>query len=108
MLAALLPACESPYPVPGPAPPAIRHLRSEPHRAALCIARNVDGYRSPYTAHIREAAPPALVEVEVRGRESVAVVDLLEENDGSLARIRRISSHGYGVDELLAAILTGC
>jgi hypothetical protein len=107
-LAALLQACESPPPVAEPAPSAVKHLRNEPHRAAVCVARNVDSYRSPYTAHIRQGTPPALVEVEVRGRESVAVVEFLEENDGSAARIRRPPAPAHGVDELIEAVLTGC
>jgi hypothetical protein len=83
-------------------------LRNEPHLAAVCVARNVDGYPSPYSAHIRAGTAPALVEVEVRGRERVALVELVADGDGSTANIRTTPVQPYGLDELVAAMLAGC
>ena len=83
-------------------------LRQEPHRAAVCIAGNVDRYRSPYSAQIRPGTAPAIVEVHVRGAEIVAIAKLLVAGDASTAEIWMTPQPLYDRDALVAAMIAGC
>src|SRR5215210_2714695 len=62
-------------------------LREEPHRAAVCVARNLDRHASGYIAQIRQGIEPALVEIHVRAIEVAARADFLLARDGSTAVI---------------------
>jgi hypothetical protein len=62
-------------------------LRQEPHRAAVCMARNIDRNRRELTAHIRQGSAPALVEVDVRAERLVALARFLVSEEGSVALI---------------------
>ena len=100
--------CQAPAPLPQP-PETARatfHLREEPLRAAACIARNVDRYRSPYSARIVAGAAPVVAEVIVSGREVVATAQLFVAGDGSTARVESAPVHGR--EELVAAMGGGC
>ena len=81
-------------------------MRDEPLRAAACIARNVDRYRSPYSARIRPGAPPAIAEVIVSGREIVSSVQLHESGAASTAVI--VTQPVDRRDELVSAMIHGC
>jgi hypothetical protein len=83
-------------------------LRQEPLRAAACIARNVDRYRSPYSARIGPAEPPAVAEVIVGAREIVSVVRLFAAGGASTALVWTTPEPVYGRDELIAAMMEGC
>src|SRR5687768_8764677 len=86
----LLAACQAPHVHTAPETVStIRHLRQEPLRAAACIARNVDRYRSPYSAQIRPAAAPASAEVLIRGSDTVAIARLFSAGPASQVEIRR-------------------
>src|SRR4051794_40742872 len=82
-------------------------LREEPHRAAVCVARNIDRHKSGFTARIRQGAAPALVEVEVRANEPIALAEFLVSGDGSTARIWTTAKDAYRPDELVAAMIDG-
>ena len=81
-------------------------MRLEPLRAAGCIARNVDRYRSPYSARIVPGTAPAMAEVIVTGRETVAVAQLFAAGDASTAVI--VSEPVHERDALVAAMVEGC
>jgi hypothetical protein len=83
-------------------------LREEPHRAAVCIASNLDRYPSPYSAQIQPGTGPVLVEVHVRGESLVSVAQLLVFGEGSTALIWIMPQPFYGRDELAAAMVAGC
>jgi hypothetical protein len=90
------------------ATPTTHHLRQDPLRAAACIARNVDRYRSRYTAQIRAAQPPATAEVIIRGRETVALARVFAAGQASTVEISRTDEVAHGLDELIEAMLKGC
>ena len=81
-------------------------LRHEPHRAAVCIARNVDRHSSGYLARIRRGLEPILIEVDVRAPERMALAELRIKADGSTAEIWMRDAPGR--DELRAAMIEGC
>jgi hypothetical protein len=83
-------------------------LQEEPHRAAVCVARNVDKYQHGLTAQIRQGVAPVLVEVHVRADEVVALAQFLMLGDGSTAVISMTRNTLYRTDELIAAMIAGC
>ena len=100
--------CQAPAPPPRPheTARATFELRQEPLRAAACIARNVDRYRSPSSARIVPGAAPAVAQVIVSGREVVATAQLFISGGASTARVA--SAPIDGRDELVAAMVDGC
>ena len=64
-----------------------RTLRQEPHRAAVCVARNVDRNEPELTARIREGVAPALVEVHLYADRLIALARFGLAGDGSTASI---------------------
>ena len=105
---AFVSGCQAPAPTrEPPGPTRVTHtMREEPLRAAACIARNVDRYRSPYSARIRPGTAPAIAEVIVSGREVVATVQLHESGEASTAVI--VTKPVDRRDELVAAMIEGC
>ena len=100
--------CQAPAPL-APASEtthATFELRDEPLRAAGCIARNVDRYRSPYSARIVAGVAPAVAQVIVSGREVVATAQLFVAGNASTAQVEAAPIHGR--DELVAAMVEGC
>lgn len=83
-------------------------LRREPHLAAVCIARNIDQYRSPYSAQIRPGVAPVLVEVHVRGAQLVSIAELTPSGAGSSALIWMTPEPVYEREALVAAMVEGC
>ena len=83
-------------------------LRDEPHRAAVCVARNIDEYKHGLTTQIRQGAAPVLVEVHVRADEVVALAHVLIRGEGSTAVIWMTRNMLYRTDELIAAMIDGC
>jgi hypothetical protein len=81
-------------------------LRQEPHRAAVCIARNIDNHRPAYTARIRQGVEPVLIEVHVSADEPVSLAQLLIEGEGSRALIW-LTPHRLA-DDLIATMIAGC
>jgi hypothetical protein len=108
---ALLAGCQAPLatqPVAREGTRSAHTLRLEPHLAAVCIAANVDKYRSPYSAQIRPGVAPALVEVQVRGARLVAVAELTAAGEGSHASIWISPEPVYEWEALVAAMVEGC
>jgi hypothetical protein len=108
---ALLAGCQAPLAPPSRIDEGTRTahtLRLEPHLAAVCIARNVDQYRSPYSAEIRPGVAPALVEVQVRGARLVSVAQLKASGEGSHAVIWIAPEPVYEWEALIAAMVEGC
>jgi hypothetical protein len=108
---ALLAGCQTPLapqPVAREGTRSAHSLRLEPHLAAVCIARNVDQYRSPYSAEIRPGVSPALVEVQVRGARLVSVAELTASGEGSRASIWMSAGPVYEWEALVAAMVEGC
>lgn len=83
-------------------------LRQEPHRAAVCIARNIDRLGSGYVARIRQGVEPVLVEIDVHRGRPVALAQLLILGDGSTARIRITPDPPVDHDGLVADMIAGC
>jgi hypothetical protein len=83
-------------------------LRQETHLAAVCIARNIDSYRSPYSAQIRPGVAPVLVEVHVRGAQLVSIAALTPSGAGSTALIWMTPEPVYEREALVAAMVEGC
>ncbi|MGZ5091985.1 MAG: hypothetical protein ACXWCY_12830 [Burkholderiales bacterium] len=83
-------------------------LRQEPHRAAVCVARNIDAYKHGLTAQIRQGVEPVLVEVHVRADEVVALAQFLIVGERSTAVIWTMRNTVYRTDELIAAMIDGC
>ena len=107
----LITACQSPPTLQstvGRASRTTHTLRQEPHRAAICIARNVDRDKSGYIARIRQGTAPALVEVDVRAQEPIALAQLLVSGDGTTAVIWMTANPVYRGEELIAAMIEGC
>ena len=102
---ALLAGCQT-----TPPPEALRTftLVNEPHRAAVCIARNLDRYRSPYSAQVVPGTAPAIAEVHVRGAHLVAVAKLFIAGDGSTASIWMTPEPLFDRDALASAMIAGC
>jgi hypothetical protein len=100
--------CEAPPPPrEASGPTRVTHaMREEPLRASACIARNIDRYRTPYSARIRPGTAPAIAEVIVTGREIVSIVQLYESGDASTAVI--VTQPVDRRDELVAAMIEGC
>ena len=83
-------------------------LRQEPHRAAACIARNIDRHRSALLAQIRPGAAPVLIEVHVRADELVALAQLLIAGEGSTALIWMTPDPRYRNDGLVQGMIADC
>ena len=83
-------------------------LREEPHRAAVCIARNLDRRSGGLVAHIRQGTEPALVEVHLRGEEIVAIAQLLVNGEASTAVIWVAPDARYPRAELVSEMIAGC
>jgi hypothetical protein len=108
---ALLTACQTVMtsnPIVEEGPRTTHPLQEEPHRAAVCVARNVDQYQHGLTAQIRQGVAPVLVEVHVRADEVVALAQFLMLGDGSTAVISMTRDTLYRTDELIAAMIAGC
>ena len=105
---ALVSGCQAPAPSHPVAETArtTHSLREEPLRAAGCIARNIDRYRSPYSARIVPGTAPAIAEVIVAGREGVAVARLFAAGNASTAVI--VAEPVHERDALVAAMVEGC
>lgn len=83
-------------------------LRLEPHRAAVCVARNLDRRASRYTAQIRQGVEPALVEIDIRAAELAALAQFLLAREGSTAVIYTMAAQTGEREELVAAMIEGC
>lgn len=83
-------------------------LRQEPHRAAVCIARNMDRHSSGLDARIRAGTDPVLVEVHVSADELVALTHVLISGKGSTAIIWMTPNPRYRSEDLIAAMISGC
>jgi hypothetical protein len=106
---ALLTGCQSPGSTLGESVRTTHTLRQEPHRAAVCVARNVDEKRkSAYTARIRPGIEPVLIEVRVDAERPVSIAQLLISGDGSKAVIWVTPDPPEDRDELIAAMIEGC
>jgi hypothetical protein len=111
VLLALLAACQSPS-----APKSLvdegtptRHtLREEPHRAAVCIARNIDRHGRGYTARIQQSPAPALIEVDVRAERPVSLARVFVEGEGSVVEIWMTADAPNDREALIAAMIAGC
>jgi hypothetical protein len=88
--------------------PSTHLLREEPHRAAVCIARNIDRHRSALLAQIRPGAAPVLIEVQVRADDVVALAHLLISGEGSTAVIWLTPDPRYRNDALVQVMIAGC
>ena len=113
MAVTLLAGCQTatiPTSLVSPGRETTHTLSEEPHRAAVCVARNIDRHKSGFTAHIREGVAPALVQVDVRADELIARAQFLvsRNGSGSVAVIWMTSNALYPGDELLAAMIAGC
>ena len=82
-------------------------LRQEPHRAAVCIARNIDNHKPAYTARIRQGVAPVLIEVHVVEDELVSLAQLSIEGDGSTAVIW-MTPNRVIADDLIPTMIAGC
>jgi hypothetical protein len=82
-------------------------LRQEPHRAAVCIARNVDR-RGGLDARIRQGRDPVLVEVHISAGVPVALAQLVIAGDGSAAIIATASDLRESREELVNVMIGGC
>jgi hypothetical protein len=83
-------------------------LREEPHRAAVCVARNLDRHASGYIAQIRQGIEPALVEIQVRAAEVAALAHFLLAREGSTAVIWTTPDRAGEHEGLVAAMIEGC
>ena len=83
-------------------------LLQEPHRAAVCIARNIDRDRSALLAQIRPGTAPVVIEVHVRADELVALAQLLISGEGSTAVIWITPDPLYRDDRLVHVMIAGC
>jgi hypothetical protein len=83
-------------------------LREEPHRAAVCVARNIDEYKHGLSARIRQGVAPVLVEVHVHAEEVVAFAQFLILGEGSTVVIWTTRNTLYRSDELIAAMIARC
>lgn len=83
-------------------------LREEPHRAAVCVARNLDRHASRYTSQIRQGVEPALVEIQVRAVEVTALAHFLLARQGSTAVIWTTPERAGEREALVASMLQGC
>jgi hypothetical protein len=83
-------------------------LRAEPHRAAVCVAKNLDRHSGGYIAQIRQGVEPALVEIEVRAAELAALAHFLLAREGATAVIWTTPNRAAGREELVAAMIEGC
>ena len=83
-------------------------LREEPHRAAVCVARNLDRHSSGFTTQIRQGTEPALVEVQARNAETAALAHFLLARQGSTAVIWTKPDRTGERDGLVAAMIQGC
>ena len=107
----LLAACQTPLTPKSIVDQDIRTthtLRQEPHRAAVCIARNMDWHSSGLDARIRAGTDPVLVEVHVSADELVALTHLLISGKGSTAVIWMTPNPRYRREDLIAAMIEGC
>jgi hypothetical protein len=86
----------------------VHTLREEPHRAAACVARNLDRHSSGYDARIREGVEPVLVEVHVSAQQLVALAQFLIAGEGSTAVIRTMPDLRDVRDAMVAAMIEGC
>ena len=82
-------------------------LRQEPHRAAVCIARNIDRHRPAYTARIRQGVEPVLIEVHVSADGLISLAQLLIDGAGSTAVIWMTPNHVFA-DDLITTMIAGC
>jgi len=83
-------------------------LRQEPHRAAVCVARNLDAHPAGFTSRIREGTAPGLIEVHVTRGAPVALVQFVVRDAGSTAAVTTATQFDIRRDEFIAAILAGC
>ena len=107
----LLAACQAPLPAEQSAQEethTVHLLRQEPHRAAVCIARNTDKYRGRVIATIREGVAPALVSVSVTEKQPVARVRLFVEGEGSRAEVAMAPLTPERQNAWIAVMLEGC
>jgi hypothetical protein len=107
LLTLLIAACSAPPPAPPESAPLSFDLREEPLRAAACIARNIDRYRSPYSASIRPGTAPAIAQVIVTGSDVVLVAQLFARAEASTAVITTPRAF-YDRKTFIAAMLEGC
>ena len=85
----------------------VHTLRQEPHRAAVCIARNIDSRRPAYTARIRQGVEPVLIEVHVSADALISLAQLLIDGAGSVAVIWTTSGRVIA-DDLIPTMIAGC
>jgi hypothetical protein len=83
-------------------------LRQEPHRAAVCVARNLDRHTGGYVAQIRPGVEPALVEIHVRAAELTALAQFLLAREGSTALIWTAADRAAEREDFVAAMIAGC
>lgn len=107
----LLAACQGPLPAEQSAveeTQTVHLLRQEPHRAAVCIARNTDRYRGRVIATISEGVAPALVDVAVSEKQPVALVRLFVEDTGSRAEVAMAPLTIERQNAWISVMLEGC
>jgi hypothetical protein len=85
----------------------VHTLRQEPHRAAVCIARNIDNRRPAYTARIRQGVEPVLIEVHVSADELISLAQLLIDGAGSTAVIW-MAPDRIPADDIIPTMIAGC
>jgi hypothetical protein len=83
-------------------------LRQEPHRAAVCVARNIDRHSARLNARIREGVAPALIEVHVSTDELVALAQFFVRDGGSTAVVWTAPYAPDTPNVLVAAMVAGC
>ena len=98
-------ACET-VPPSADQPARTTHtLREEPHRAAVCVARNVDAYPDKLDARIRPGVEPVLIEVHVTAAAApIALAQFYVEGAGSRAVVEMPRRN----EKLLTAMIAGC
>lgn len=118
--AALLAGCQTPPPYvtrpvdPVPMSPMERgigskhELNREPHRAAVCIARNIDAQRPGLKARIVPGRDAVIAEVEVSAAKLIALVQLLIRGDASIAAVWTTPELAQPREELVSVMLQGC
>lgn len=107
----LLAACQAPLPAERSAEEethTVHLLHQEPHRAAVCIARNTDKYRGRIISTISEGVAPALVDVAVSEKQRVALVRLFVEDTGSRAEVAMAPLTPERQNAWIAVMLDGC
>jgi hypothetical protein len=84
-------------------------LRQEPHRAAVCVARNIDEKRKALNARVRQGREPVLIEVPVFATgHLIALAQFVISGEGSIAVIWTTPELAQPRDELVAVMIQGC